>query len=163
MNILLHGPGCNLGEWYQMSTVGRICNRCTGCVGNSANAKCQRVFCTRSMPRIVIVITSDCQRWRSFGPRFHTSCTPPVLPMHRTARSNKIVGKLPDGLLYGERDGAVLNHGTVLTADDDSPSVVTPVIEYLFTSPDCRGPGHVSDSQPRFDSMITTGIVRFPS
>ena len=138
---ILRGPGCNLGEWYQLCTIYWADLQSVHglrCCGNSANAKCQRVLILCLCLVFSLSSLATVKGGVHSAPDFILGVHPPVLAMHRTARSNKIVGKLPDGLLYGERDGAVLNRGTVLTADDDSPSVVTPVIEYLFTSPDCR-------------------------
>jgi len=43
MPTLLHRPGCNLGEWSdapRLCTIGRICNRCTGCVAMATLRKC---------------------------------------------------------------------------------------------------------------------------
>ena len=43
MPTLLHGPGCNLGvvgDAPYLCTIGRICNRCTGCVAMATLWKC---------------------------------------------------------------------------------------------------------------------------
>jgi len=71
-----------LGEWCQLCTIGRICNRCTGCVAVAAAQ-------TRNVSECLYSLYASyfhchhCQSWRSFGPRFHARCTPPILAMHR--------------------------------------------------------------------------------
>jgi len=45
MPTLLNGPGCNLGAIIggapQLCTIGRICNRCTGCVAMTTLHECK--------------------------------------------------------------------------------------------------------------------------